>query len=234
MLNRAWMIPVLAALIGITSALFALWPQLDLLVSGYFFDGTRFPVETNTTIEALRNLLWDLTIFVALSSIVIRIATTILRDSILGLSTQHWQLIVFTFVMGPGLLVNGVLKRYWGRARPADILQFGGSHNFTPPYQMADQCASNCSFVSGEVAATMALTVTMLLILSGLRRRLQPVLFRLGQGVAWALLALCALQRVAAGRHFLSDVILAALFVALIAAILARFFLGTSASQIRR
>jgi len=35
--------------------------------------------------------------------------------------------VVLTVLLGPGLLVNGVLKNGWGRPRPADVAHVGGS-----------------------------------------------------------------------------------------------------------
>ena len=72
---------------------------------------------------------------------------------------------IHAFCFGPGLVVNGVLKAFWGRARPSQILEFGGAAQFTPPVQIADQCARNCSFVSGEASG-----VTMLAIAIGVFR----------------------------------------------------------------
>jgi lipid A 4'-phosphatase len=72
----------------------------------------------------------------------------------------------------------------------------------------------------------MALAVALWLILGAQRSWLPTGLLRLGQALVIALPLVTGLQRIAAGRHFLSDVVLASLFVALIAAILARFLLN--------
>jgi lipid A 4'-phosphatase len=217
---------LLLTLIAATFALFAVWPGLDLAVTAAFYDGAAFPVALDARAEAVRLILWDLAIAVALTSAGMLAVSLLLRRPVLRLSARVWGLIVAVFVLGPGLLVNGILKREWGRARPADTLNFGGTQQFTPPHDITDQCASNCSFVSGESAGAMALAIALWLILSAWRARLPDWAYRAGQAVIIAIPLITALQRVAAGRHFLSDALLASLFTALLAAILARIMLN--------
>ena len=49
-------------------------------------------------------------------------------------SENHWRryflLVVLTSVLGAGLLVNGILKPYWGRPRPNQIQEFGGQYSY--------------------------------------------------------------------------------------------------------
>ena len=45
------------------------------------------------------------------------------------------MVIVLTIALGPGLLVNGILKDYWGRPRPAEISNFGGDKEFRPVWK---------------------------------------------------------------------------------------------------
>jgi lipid A 4'-phosphatase len=129
------------------------------------------------------------------------------------------------------LVVNGLLKAYWGRARPTQIVDFGGTAQFTPAWEISDQCAKNCSFVSGEGSGAMAMTLAALLILFALRDRLPAKAYRAGQAAAWAMLAFVGWQRVASGGHFLSDVLLSMLLTTLIAAVLARLMLRRDGRQ---
>ncbi len=111
---------------------------------------------------------------------------------------------ILAYAMGPGLLVNGVLKTYVGRARPKHIEALGGDKLFTGAFIPADQCASNCSFVSGDVAFVAA-GLGFALLLEGPRRLIAV-------GACLAVTALTGYYRMAVGAHFLSDVVLAALF----------------------
>lgn len=215
-------IPVLICASLIVMAAFSLWPSLDLSVTQAFYAKPGFPIEARPGIETLRLALWNASTAMALLSLTLGILTAVFRRSIMGLGAQLWGFIFVMFLLGPGLLVNGLLKEFWGRARPRNTVNFGGTAQFTPPYQITDQCASNCSFVSGEAAGSTALAIALLLILAMNRARLPNWGFRLGQGITIAVPLFIFWQRVAVGRHFLSDVLMAGLFVALIAAVLAR------------
>ena len=125
------------------------------------------------------------------------------------------------FLIGPVLLVNRVLKEHWGRARPADTSLFGGGHDFTPFWEPAHQCLSNCSFVSGEVAGSTATAIAMLVMAPGLSVYLGKAGTTVWRGFAMVLPFVVILQRVAAGRHFLSDAVFAALFTCAVALLLA-------------
>ena len=70
----------------------------------------------------------------------------------LSLRFRHILSVGLVFAIGPGLLVNGALKNWIGRARPKNIAEFGGERLFSPAYVPADQCLQNCAFVSGDVA----------------------------------------------------------------------------------
>lgn len=119
----------------------------------------------------------------------------------------HPRAILFmglSYALGPGLLVNGVLKTYIGRARPKHIEAFGGDKLFSPAFVQAEQCASNCSFVSGDVAFVAA-GLGFALLFEGPKRLI-------GIGLCLVATALTGYYRMAVGAHFLSDVVLAAMF----------------------
>jgi lipid A 4'-phosphatase len=216
---------VVAAILA-TSAIFVIWPQIDLAVTGLFYDGKGFPWETVAPVSQLiRTILWDVSILMPVLALGLLVASLLRRKPVL-LPAQVWAFVLALFVVGPGLIVNGIFKSYWGRARPFMVTEFGGEARFTPPWQITDQCARNCSFVSGEGAGSMAMAISVLLILFLLRQRLSTLVYRAGQGVTLAMLAFAGFQRVAAGRHFLSDVLLSWLFVGVIALVLARFLLA--------
>lgn len=220
MLTSNQMIAGLVAACGAVLLVFGLWPQIDLAVTGYFYDGTRFWVDQSAVITRLRYLVWDASLLMPLAALVM-LAVTAWRGAVV-LRARAWGFILALFLLGPGILVNAILKAYWGRARPYNISDFGGEAQFSPAYQISDQCAKNCSFVSGEGAGSMALAIAILLILYVWRDRLPRAALRLGQGGALVMLGFTGWQRVASGGHFLSDVLLSWLFVALVAVLLAR------------
>jgi hypothetical protein len=104
-------------------------------------------------------------------------------------------------VLGPGLIVNGVFKDNWGRPRPNQIAELGGTGVYLPPLRRGEP-GKGKSFPSGHASVGYMLGAFFLV---WLRRR--PAL-------AWSALAgsvflgtLIGVGRMAAGDHFLSDVI---------------------------
>jgi lipid A 4'-phosphatase len=214
-------IAALIAAIAVTFVLFALFPSVDLWVAGLFYDDqVGFALTDVAVTDAFRRVIWSLTEVTAFLALAAVSAGLIVGRPILRMQTRTWTFVVLTFLLGPGLLVNAILKRYWGRARPADIIEFGGSSLFTPPHHWTDECARNCSFVSGEVAGAVALAIALIVILCHWRDRMARPAFATLFALAFAVPFVVGLQRVASGRHFLSDVTLSALFVLLIAAVL--------------
>ena len=70
--------------------------------------------------------------------------------------------IVFIFastIINNVIIVNLVLKNYWGRARPNDILELDGNGVFSPWYMYSNACTSNCSFVSGDSSVGFSIII---------------------------------------------------------------------------
>lgn len=112
--------------------------------------------------------------------------------------------LLLTIIVGPGLLVNVIFKENWGRPRPRQTVELGGTMAYQPPLKPAfDQ--NGKSFPCGHCAAAFSLLALWFL-------------FRRRRALAWIsvigvliLGALVGVARMAAGGHFLSDVIWAAL-----------------------
>jgi lipid A 4'-phosphatase len=145
------------------------------------------------------------------------LALTIVGESAIGrLDRKMVLFLLATMIVGPGLLANTVLKDHWGRARPAQITEFGGTKSFTPALVPSDQCDRNCSFVSGHGAMAFAL-VAFSAVPATLRRRRWTALATLGFG------GFVGLARIAQGGHFLSDTIFAGLLMVAVAWLLYRW-----------
>jgi lipid A 4'-phosphatase len=104
------------------------------------------------------------------------------------------------YLVGPILIVNGLLKAYSGRPRPVDATLFGGNLDFVAAGDLSGACMSNCSFVSGEAAAAGWL----LCLIPLLRGRFRHIVAALVIDVSLA----APFLRVVMGSHFLSDAIL--------------------------
>ena len=207
----------LALALVLTGVIFSLWPWLDIWASRLFFcEGQGFCMAEVPAIGWIRARIRDLMVVVFLAAgLALPVALWLrgpgdIASRVLGFTT-------LLFLLGPGLLVNGILKEFWGRARPADIAEFGGEKLFTPPLRIADQCATNCSFVSGEGAGATALAISAWVLTE---RIADPVLRWRIRAVVNTLAAVAVALRVMTGRHFLSDTVFAVLFVAALALVL--------------
>jgi lipid A 4'-phosphatase len=130
-----------------------------------------------------------------------------------GLPRRGWLYLLLALLVGPGLIVNLGLKEHWGRARPSYVAEFGGPQRYTPPLAPTHECDSNCGFVSGDAALAFFLMAGA--FVDPRRRR------------AWLLAGLAAggvvgFWRMAAGGHFLSDIVFAGLVVYGTCALLAK------------
>lgn len=204
--------------------MFGYAPWIDLWATGFFFRTGEPFAATSGAFEALRLGVWRLSETVLLTCVGLLVLGVWSASPVLGIPARASGYIVAVYLLGPGLLVDVLLKRHWGRARPADVAEFGGLLRFTPPHVVSEQCTRNCSFVSGEVAGAVALAVALVTLRAVLRHRLP----RWGQRAlllaAVATPVAVALQRVAGGRHFLSDTVFAALLVLLVAAVVRPLF----------
>jgi lipid A 4'-phosphatase len=194
---------VLVASVG----LFLYAPGIDLVVSRVFYDpqhGFAWAAWPPVRVidAAIPWISWAVLAIVAMAAAWLRLTGRALwrfdRNALIFL--------VVALALGPGILVNTVLKDHWGRARPFQVEEFGGSRQFTPAPLPADQCERNCSFVSGHAALGFSLVAFAFLLPAGPRRN-QAIAAAIGFG------ALVGFARIAAGHHFLSDVVYAGLAI---------------------
>jgi lipid A 4'-phosphatase len=195
----------IAALLA-AGAVFLLAPGIDIATSRLFYDpqagfvlAAWWPVRFVERSVPL--ISWGIGILVAIGPVALLCGRQIWR-----FDARALVFVALATALGPGLLANTVLKEHWGRARPAQIEQFGGPLRFTPAPLISDQCPKNCAFVSGHAALGFSLVSFAFLLPTGKRRR-TAILAALGFG------AVVGLARIAGGRHFLSDVVDAAFLV---------------------
>lgn len=211
----------LAVLAAAVFVVFGVWPGLDLWVSGLFFASEGgFEGFARGQWNQMRLAMWRLSEIVLALSILAFLAQRIAPFPLLRENRRLSAFVAALYLLGPGLLVDAILKPLWGRARPAQVTEFGGTLAFSPPHVLSQQCASNCSFVAGEVAGAVALAIALLFVLDRVRSQISPAKRRIVQAAILLLPLFVGLQRIAAGRHFLSDVLLAAILVLLCAVLL--------------
>ena len=207
-----------------TSTLFIMLPKIDLATAQLFHTADNGFIWRNTELHRIvdtwvRPGLKHLVI-VALALAAVSLAS---RGRLLSWKPRQIAVVSLNFALGPGLLVNGLLKNMIGRARPKQIEGLGGNKIFSAAFEPAGQCERNCAFVSGDVAFVAA-TLSLVLLLPTSR---QPAALCLWFAATIA----TGLYRMATGAHFLSDVVLAALFSTLLTLTLFRLCLASPNQQ---
>lgn len=178
-----------------------LLPGIDLWASGLFYrPGDGFFLGNWPPFRIAHEYLSVVVATYAIAVAALLLTGLAWRRSIFGLSPRAAIFLLLSLALGPGLTVNTIFKDHWGRARPAQIAQFGGEKKFTPAFVPSDQCARNCSFPAGDPAMGFYLVSAALLAGSAPARRNGVV-------AAVALGAALGVVRLAQGGHFLSDVI---------------------------
>lgn len=211
----------------ILSTLFLAWPAIDLFVSDAFYRaGEGFWLTGNPYLQALRKSSTHVMGVCLLAALALPVVASRREGHMAAELGRRGWFLVFGFVLGPGLLVNGVLKSLWGRPRPVHIMPFGGDAGYEPVWRISEACVSNCSFVSGE-SSSAAWTVAVLVLV--------PRHWRLVIGVPLALYAvLLSLNRIAFGGHFLSDVLLSWSLTAMVLGLTWRVVVATPAGARQR
>jgi lipid A 4'-phosphatase len=188
-----------AVLVGVV---FAVYPQLDLDISAPFYRAaTNTFVGGETWMKTLRNAARVIVTLIAAPAILALTMKFVLPTRPTLMNARAAWFLVLTLALGPGLIANTLLKDHWARARPANIVNFGGEQQFTPWWDPRGQCPNNCSFVAGEPAgafwtlgpAALAPPQWRVLAYAG------ALLFGAADGAL----------RIAGGGHFFTDVVFA-------------------------
>lgn len=214
----ALLLGLLLVVTALVSIVFLSKPELDIYIASFFFEeGDSFPLNNNFFLVQLR-LLFNIEVgILCVGSVLMMIIARINMNMIIP--AKFWDFLLASYLIGPLLLVNIIFKSNWGRARPANIEEFGGQLTFTPPYYISDQCSLNCSFVSGEGSAI----ATAGILLSIIAWNIFPKHRSISVGLIGIISIIGISLRIVKGRHFISDSLLATLFCAIIIVLLYHF-----------
>jgi membrane-associated PAP2 superfamily phosphatase len=119
--------------------------------------------------------------------------------------------LVLSLVLGSGIIAHSILKEWWGRPRPKQLVDFGGSQIFRPYYKPATTkpIEPSKSFPSGH-----STTGFYFFAFYFIGKRLNNRAITIGGLVAgFALGGILSIARVMQGGHFVSDIVLAALIM---------------------
>jgi lipid A 4'-phosphatase len=192
----------LVALLILVTLVFALTP-LDIEAARIFYrphGPDHWPLAGELPWSVLYRLASPLTVTVVLGGLGALVAAIV--------SGHHlWRrraiFILLTVALGPGLIVNTVFKDHWDRPRPRDVVQFEGPMRYVAaPLRGAGGGSFPCGHCSIGFACGLGYWIW---------RRRKPFAARLSLAAGLALGAALGLGRMAAGGHFLSDVVWSAL-----------------------
>jgi len=182
---------------------FLLFPQLDLYFSSLFYQNGFYLKDT-----FFAKAIYSLT----------SLSIAVFGIGVLGLLLFNYfkrkQLskellyLLIVLILGPGLIVNTLFKDHWGRARPSQIVQFGGEKSFSTAGVIVQECNKNCSFPSGHAAAGFYF-FALAFLLRGVKRKIAFWI-----ALLWG--SLVGFVRVVQGGHFLSDVVCSGVIVYLV------------------
>ncbi len=114
--------------------------------------------------------------------------------------------ILLVIAIGPGLVVNLIVKDHWGRPRPVHTKEFGGEYDYVPPAKLGH--SPDKSFVCGHCSVGYAFFA-----LYFLAQNYKTLYLILTLGLAWTM----GFTRMTAGGHYLSDILWSGYLVFLVA-----------------
>lgn len=190
----------------VASLLLVAFSEIDLVVSRQFYDHGFYMANHLWTRLLHVSVAWFIVASVA-SVTAVYVVNRLSGRNNFGIDGKKVVYLLLVLALGAGFVVNGILKVEFGRARPRDLVEFGGELQFTPPFFVSSECSRNCSFSSGDAAgAFFSLAFAM-----AITRRRSVATAAVGYGL------LVSVARIASGSHFFSDTIVS-FFVVLITA----------------
>jgi lipid A 4'-phosphatase len=210
-IEPSWSMVCVAACLGLFGGLvFAAFPQIDLAVSRLFYLGDHKFLFGAVSSGLLRELFRLIFILACIGAVIGFAVIAFASRRLFKLGFAAWLYVLLCAAVGPGLVANLVFKDHWGRARPIQTTEFGGTKQFTAVLTRSDQCERNCSFISGEASNLFAIGFAIALLAERARRR-SLFLAVIGAGT------LAGIIRIGGGAHFVSDVFFAGVFMAFVA-----------------
>jgi len=207
-MNRTGLLIALAVAAAV-GLVFGVYPKLDLLIAAPFFDPAAGMWDASRLwVMQLRSASSFLIAFIAAPAFLALGLKLVMPRRPLIMPGRAALLMIVTLALGPGLLVNVILKDNWGRPRPVEVTEFRGEEPFVAWWDPRGTCTKNCSFVAGEPSGAFWTLAPA---------ALAPPHWRvLAYGAALAFGTGLGVLRMAAGGHFLTDVVFAGVFTFLL------------------
>lgn len=194
--------------------LFALAPELDLIISSLFFDSATMSFTYSESL-IIKSLFFLIHITLALFVLAVAVSGLKKLKQFKSLHPKYYKPEIFiglTASLGPGLFVHEFLKKFVGRPRPLEIQNFGGNSFFQKVFETSNQCVESCSFVSGH--SSIGFIFMTLAFVSADKDRNKFLILGVLLGLFFGLI------RIIQGAHFASDVVFAGVVVYITALLL--------------
>jgi membrane-associated phospholipid phosphatase len=224
MVRRRWREPDLRILVyvllGITVAITVIslvGPNIDLALANLFYNPTsfrRFVGIANPYLIPLRE--HGMIAIGTCALIVILALMSYLPGRLPSVPPRAAIALTLSLIIGPGIMVNGILKPYGGRPRPVEVTQFGGNLQFVDWWNPTGSCRSNCSFMSGEATTAAWMVGPAMLV--------PPPWRTVAIGAALVFAGVVGALRIVAGAHFFTDVLVGILAMIVIVLAVNRLF----------
>ncbi len=206
--NFDWIIPALLLLTA--TVLFRIY-DLDMIIQSNYYDSEQgwflkdvFPW----------NFLYHYgnmpALIISLGSLIL-LGISYFQDSLLKFRKVFFYSILI-MAIGPGLLINSILKDNWGRPRPRNIIEFEGHYQYEKPLEF-NSASSGKSFPCGHASMGFYLMAVYFILR---RKRKKSAMGFLIVGIVYG--GLIGFARIVQGGHFASDVIWAGGLVYLVSA----------------
>jgi len=207
------------------AVVFFCFPQIDLYISSLFYDNQIGFKDRTYYLENFDPLmlLWDYFAGWAVPFLFIVFLITWTVKIYRKEKSIHYKnyiaiiYIVLSTLIGPISLVYIMKDQIFCRARPYTIKEFDGNKQFTRAFELSNQCAQKCSFVSGHTAVIFTLLSFAFFIEERKKRKLTTlaiILFGLFIG----------LGRISFGMHFASDIVFAGFLIYIVLYVMAILF----------
>lgn len=197
----------LLMLATMTSLLFW-WSDLDIQLAALFYHpdnpGEPWPLKQMTFVKVMFDYAFEFILGLGILAFGFFLASFVITRC------RSWRAkslyVVLVIALGPGLVVNLIVKDHWGRPRPVHIHEFGGQYDYIPPAKMGS--TPDKSFVCGHCSVGYAFFAVYFLA-----QNHKLIYFLLTLFFAWGM----GFTRMAAGGHFLSDILWSGYLVFLVA-----------------
>lgn len=119
--------------------------------------------------------------------------------------------LTLSMILGSGIFIHAIFKDHWGRPRPKQVIEFGGSEPFRPFYKpnFSSNSGPTRSFPCGHCSTSFYFFSLALVLKRAHKQR--AAVFTFVITLAWG--ALISWVRIAQGGHFFSDAVVSALIM---------------------